>query len=140
MFHGSSAELESILPPCEAGLPADEVDARVARAVRIADRGDAVAAFYLLEVDARRLYDQWGYASTIHYAQEAHDMSRDRAYRLLQAARACERCPDLRRAFDDAEIGYSLVAKLAPVIGRGAESDACGSSAPSRWAVATSKR
>ncbi len=51
------------------GLTADEVCRRLARAARHEETGRRVLAFYLVEMDERRLYQATGHGSTAHYAE-----------------------------------------------------------------------
>ena len=51
------------------GLGAEEVRRRLAGAARREDTGQRVLAFYLVEMDARRLYQSTGHGSTAHYAE-----------------------------------------------------------------------
>ena len=63
MSHQTSLEMKK-------GLPAKEVDRRLVAGARAHRRIESVLSFYLQEVEERRLYLKYGFASTIDYARE----------------------------------------------------------------------
>ncbi len=103
------------LPPCEAGLPPDEILRRLRRLVEIGGRCDATVAFHLREVETQRLHDLYGHPDTRRFAEAMLGLSRHRTYRLLRAARACEKHPAVRAAFERGEISYGKVDELARI-------------------------
>ena len=96
-----SPELVEMRP----GLSAEEVQRRLAGAARREDTGLRVTAFYLVEMDARRLYQVTGHASTVHYAEKRLGFDRRRTAELLRVGR---KLLDLRLvdgAFCDGRLG-----------------------------------
>ncbi len=101
------------LPPCEAGLAPDEVLRRLRRLAEVSHRCDATLAYYLRDVEVRRLHDLYGHPDTRRFAEAMLDVGRDKTYRLLRAARACEKHPVVRDAFERGEISYGKVDEIA---------------------------
>ncbi len=105
------------IPTCESNLAPDEVRRLLRRLAHIAERCDSVTAFYLLEVDRRRLHDGFGHPDTPRFAEAELGFNRHKTYRLLRAARACERHPGLRQAFERGEVSYSKIDVIAGLVG-----------------------
>jgi hypothetical protein len=113
------------LPPCERGLAPDEVDRRLGIVARAHSECEAALAFWLFEVDRRRLSLGFGFRDTVQYAAERHGRAYGTTHRLLRAARACERSPLLRDAFERGDIAISKMDVVAPMLH--------GDSADERW-------
>ncbi len=112
-----TSRVEDTLLECESGLHPDEVLARLVRLARVGERRDAVIAFYLRDVDQRKLHDGFGYPTTVAFADAKLGCGKDKTYRLLRAAEACERHEALRRAYESGEIAYSKIDVIAPFLG-----------------------
>ena len=56
------------------GLPPSEVDRRLVAAARVHRRVESVLCFYLQEVENRRLYLKYGFASTVDYGRASAGM------------------------------------------------------------------
>ena len=72
------------------GLPIDEVHRRLRDANRATDLGHRMLAFYLHEMQERRLFQTSGHSSAVHYATTRLGMSRRRARELVAAGRMLE--------------------------------------------------
>jgi len=97
------------------GLGADEVHSRLRVALRLGETGQRILAFYLNEVDLRRLHPSWGCSSTAHYAEDRLGLDRRRTSELLAAARKLLTLPAIDRAFCEQQIGWSKVTELLKV-------------------------
>src|SRR5688572_10624482 len=86
------------------GLPAKEVRAQLKRARRLHDAGKQALAFYLFEMQTRRLYQETGHESAVHYAVARLGMKRRSARDLVVAGRngssPSSRSPTKRSARD----------------------------------------
>ena len=67
-----------------AGLSAEEVRRRIAGSARNEEAERRLLAFYLVEMDARRLYQETGHGSTVHYAEARHGLDRRRVAELVR--------------------------------------------------------
>lgn len=97
------------------GLPAEEVARRLARAGRREEVGQRVLAFYLVEMDERRLYQATGHGSTAHYAEARLDLDRRRTSELLRVGRVLLELTEVDRAFCAGRLGWGKVLVLARV-------------------------
>ncbi|MCI0587895.1 MAG: hypothetical protein L0323_13770, partial [Planctomycetes bacterium] len=61
--------------PLERNLSPEQVDARLRQAHRSRRTAERALAFYLKEVNDRRLFAAFGFASIRHYAREAADLT-----------------------------------------------------------------
>ncbi len=113
-----ASRVSDALLECESGLHPDEVLARLVRLARVGERCDATTAFYLLDVEQRRLHDGFGYPSTVAFADAKLNCGKDKTYRLIRAARACARHEALRLAYEGGEIAYSKIDVIAPFLSR----------------------
>ena len=94
---------------CRSGLPGIEVEKRFRSAAKTMQRSEAAAAFYLAEIDERRLWLELGYSSVIAYAAEASDIAAKKTYALLNIGRRLRELPVIRAAFDEGRIGWTKV-------------------------------
>ena len=99
-----------------AGLPVEDVQRNLVRT----DRGESLAvrikAFYLLEMDERRLYQESGHASTAHFAETILDLPKRRTTELLHIARKLQELRQLDRAFCNKRLSWSKLRLLARVV------------------------
>jgi hypothetical protein len=100
------------------GLPADEVGRRLRHASDELGCNKRKLAFYLFDMDERRLYQMSGHASTVHYAESQLDMSARRTRELLQVGASLQSLRLLDDAFRNGEISWSRVVMLLPVVQR----------------------
>lgn len=100
------------------GLAAGEVDDSLRRYRRFDDIGRRGLAFYLLDVEERRLHQHWGHGGTCAYAQARHDLSPRRTRELLAAGRALRELPLIDEAFCAEELNWTQVLLLNRVVVR----------------------
>jgi Holliday junction DNA helicase RuvB len=98
------------------GLSALEVQKRLVRCNRLDDISQRGLAFYLLEMEERRLHQQWGHSSTIGYAQAHLDLSPRRTRELLSVGRKLRALPAIEKAFCEQAIGWTKVLILMRVV------------------------
>ncbi|MGH9463721.1 MAG: HNH endonuclease signature motif containing protein [Vicinamibacteria bacterium] len=89
----------------ERGLTPSEVDRRLVAAARVHRRVESVLCFYLQEVENRRLYLQYGFASTVDYGRERLGFEERKTRSLVNMA---ERFEDLPRLEEASPRGHSL--------------------------------
>lgn len=97
------------------GLAVCEVHTRLELGLRTGDLGQRVLAFFLVEMDERRLHQATGHASTLFYAEDRLDLDRRRTAELLRVGRALLDLPEIDRAFCAQEIGWSKLLELVKV-------------------------
>lgn len=105
----ASAEVIEMHP----GLSADEVCRRLAGAARREESGQRVLAFYLVEMDARRLYQTTGHSSTADYGERRLGFDRRRTAELLRAGRKLLELREVDRAFCDGRLSWAKVLVVA---------------------------
>ena len=99
-----------------AGLGGDEVRRRLARAARHEETGRRVLAFYLVEMDARRLYQATGHGSTAYYAEARLGLDRRRVAELLRVGAKLLELREVDRALCEGRLGWAkvlIVARMA---------------------------
>jgi len=119
------------LPALERGLEPDEVDARLAAIALAVEQTDYARAFYLHEVESRRLYLGFGHKSTAIFAEARHGLAPDLTWRLLRAAAICDKSPAIRAAFERGDIPLYKMDALREVVGLGEDE---------QWAARASDR
>jgi len=115
---GLSGEAAAPAAPLEMrpGLGADEVRRRLARAARHEETGRRVLAFYLVEMDVRKLYQASGHGSTAHYAEARLGLDRRRVAELVRVGAKLLELRELDRAFCEGRLGWAkvlIVARMA---------------------------
>jgi Holliday junction DNA helicase RuvB len=95
------------------GLPGDEVGRRLAHAARREDLGGRVLAFYLVEMDTRRLYQTTGHGSTAYYAEKRLGLDRRRTAELLRVGRKLRELVETDRAFCAGRLCWTKVQVVA---------------------------
>ena len=98
-----------------AGLPVEELTRRLVLAMQVGEACQRALAFYLREMEARRLFQAVGYSSTVHFAINRVGLSKGRAQDLLRAGRRLEGLPELDAAFARGELCWSKVRLIARV-------------------------
>ncbi|HQY65532.1 MAG TPA: HNH endonuclease signature motif containing protein, partial [Polyangiaceae bacterium] len=99
-----------------AGLGGDEVRLRLARAARHEETGRRVLAFYLVEMEARRLYQATGHGSTAYYAETRLGLDRRRVAELLRVGAKLLELREVDRALCEGRLGWAkvlIVARMA---------------------------
>ncbi len=97
------------------GLSFEQMEQRIGVAYAAAGLRHRVVAFYLAEVDARKLYQLAGFQSTVRYAMTRFGMSRREARELLAAGRALQDLPLTDDAFAEGRLCWSKVRELIKV-------------------------
>ncbi|HET6202719.1 MAG TPA: HNH endonuclease signature motif containing protein [Planctomycetota bacterium] len=104
-----------MLIPLERHLSPEQVDARLRQAHRARRSAARALAFYLKEVNDRRLYEAFGYASILHYARDAAELTNRQTRELLRVAEALETLPLRARAYASAALPWSSVREICRV-------------------------
>jgi len=97
------------------GLEVAEVHALLAQGLQLRDSGNRILAFYLTEMDARRLHQASGHASTVHFAEEVLGLDRRRTGELLSVGRKLLTLPAIDDAFLRGELCWTKVVQLMRV-------------------------
>lgn len=98
-----------------AGLPCDELARRMALAARGGDVCHRALAFYVHDMEARRVHQELGYGSAAAFAHDRLDMSKGRARDLLLVGRKLHDLPRLDAAFARGQLSWSKVRRVARV-------------------------
>ncbi len=96
-------------PEMRPGLDGDEVRRRLARAARHEETSRRVLAFYLVEMDVRRLYQATGHGSTAHYAEARLGLDRRRVAELVRVGAKLLELREVDRAFCEGRLGWAKV-------------------------------
>jgi Holliday junction DNA helicase RuvB len=99
----------------EEGLAFADIEQRIGVAYTAAGLRHRVVAFYLQQVDARRLHQLAGFKSTPRYGMARFGMSRREARELLAAGKALQDLPLIDDAFAQGELCWSKVRELIKV-------------------------
>jgi hypothetical protein len=97
------------------GLPAKEVDRRLVALAHVHRRIESVLCFYLEEVERRRLYLKYGFASTVDYARERLGFEDRKTRSLLRMAERFEELPRLKKAFRLGDIPWTKAREVVKV-------------------------
>ena len=104
-----------MLVPLERNLSPEQVDARLRQAHRARRSAERALAFYLKEVNDRRLFQTFGFASIRHYAREAADLTGRQTRELLRVAEALETLPLLAGAYATGSLPWSSIREICRV-------------------------
>ena len=96
----------------ETGLNSMEVTRRYKKSVRDMRRNEISAAFYLAEVEKRRLWHEQGYSSVIHFAVETGGITEGKAYGLLRTGKGLLKHPVLGAAAVEGRIPWTKAREL----------------------------
>ena len=99
----------------EQGLPKDEVVRRLGIAARGGDVCHRALAFYLADMEQRRLHQAWGFSKAVDFATARLGLPRSSAYELLATGRRLEELPRLDEAFARGELSWSKVRRIARI-------------------------
>jgi hypothetical protein len=97
------------------GADAFDLDARLRRAMKLAQAFEAQLAPLLLEIASSRRYRALGFPNMDDYVRERLGMSPRKAQALLRLERAGAVCPDLRAAFRAGALSWVQAQALIPV-------------------------
>ncbi len=87
-----------------AGLPVPELERRLHQWNRATDLGHRALAFYLHDKHVRRVFQDTGHSSAVHYAGSRLGMSRRRARELVEAGRVLAELPKVDEAFAEGRL------------------------------------
>ncbi|HEU5393784.1 MAG TPA: hypothetical protein VFV36_03190, partial [Candidatus Methylomirabilis sp.] len=104
-----------MLVPLERNLSPEQVDARLRQAHRARRTAERALAFYLKEVNDRRLFEAFGFASIRHYAREAADLTGRQTRELLRVAEALEWLPLLAQAYASGSLPWSSIREICRI-------------------------
>lgn len=113
----ASATEEAALATVElrAGLALAEVHAHLQTGMALRASGNRVLAFYLCDMDARRLHQSSGHSSTAHYAEAHLGLEQRRARELIAVGRKLLELTEIDAAFCAGELGWSKLLALVRV-------------------------
>jgi hypothetical protein len=97
------------------GLPKEEVHRRALAARRIHARAQRAISFWLLEIDKRRLYREFGCSSVFQYAELHLELAPHTIAEYLRTAREMERLPLLAEACARGEISCAKLREISRV-------------------------
>jgi hypothetical protein len=97
------------------GLPAGEVDRRIARANRASDVGARTLAFYLVDLAERGAHQELGFHSVEQYAQMRYGIQPSTTREYLAVGRALEELPETDEALCQGHLLWSQARLIARV-------------------------
>ena len=97
------------------GLATHEVERRLVLAMRAGELCNRALAFYLAELQERRLYQALGFPDVVEFARKRLGMGRRRTYQLLATGRHLAELPRVDRAFARGELSWSKARCIARV-------------------------
>ena len=98
----------------EPGLKPMDVHGRLVLLARVDRRVESALCFYLLEVDERQLYIDYGHACTVDYALECLGFENRKTRTLLHLARRFKELPKMKASFGRGDIPSSALGKTDP--------------------------
>lgn len=98
------------------GLPVAVVREKLNIGLRMQDTGSRLLAFYLVEMEGRRLYQDTGHSSAVHYAECRLGMERRRSRELLAVGRKLLELPRMDEAFCRGDISWTQVVMMTRVV------------------------
>ncbi len=98
------------------GLPFEDLRSRLLQANRLSDINRRILAFYLHDMDRRRLYQMSGHANTAHWAAQQLDMNPPRTRDYVRVGHALLALPLLDDAFLSGRLSWSKVVLLLRVV------------------------
>ena len=99
----------------EPGLPVDQIESRLIDAARRHHLEERNIAYWLLELDRRRLYQARGFSSTGDYAMELVGIKPRKAQYLVFIASRLEKLPTIREAFDSGKLTWTKAREIVSV-------------------------
>lgn len=97
------------------GLPADEVHKRALGARKILGRAQRALCFWLVEIEKRKLFKNFGCSSVFHYAETCLELSPATIYEFLRTGRELEKLPLIAKACAKGDIAPSKVREISRV-------------------------
>ena len=102
----------------EPGLKPMDVHGRLVLLARVDRRVESALCFYLLEVDERQLYIDYGHACTVDYAREGLGFENRKTRTLLHLARRFKelpKMPKMKDSFSRGDIPYTKAREAVKV-------------------------
>jgi len=100
------------------GLSAREVADRLRHAADAIGYHKYVLAFYLADMDRRRLYQVTGHGSTVHFGEAQLEMDARRTREYVQVGRTLQQLTLIEEALALGDLSWSKVVALLPVVQR----------------------
>jgi len=100
------------------GLSAREVADRLRHAADAIGHHKYVLAFYLADMDHRRLYQVTGHGSTVHFGEAQLEMDARRTREYVQVGRTLQELALVEEALALGDLSWSKVVALLPVVQR----------------------
>lgn len=113
--HGHRGVLSECDLASETKLSAREVHERLVRLSRAHHRVASALAFYLLEVETRALFLEYGHASTVDYARECLGLEDRKTRALLRLAIRLQNLPKMKAAFSSGDMHYTKAREVVRV-------------------------
>jgi hypothetical protein len=110
--HHDRKDLHDHVPKIEYLLNSHEIDRRFRTALRVHHASENVLAFYLAEIDRRRLWKELGYSSAFHYAKTVTGFGDRKIRYLIHIGKKLEELRLLRRAFVDGRISWTKAREI----------------------------
>ena len=98
------------------GLTPEEVERRLLSVHRESDAGQRTLAFYLAEMDCRRIYQFGGYTSAAQFAEARLDMAKRTARELIRAGKELRDLPILDESFCEGRLSWTKVRLLLRIV------------------------
>lgn len=102
-------------PGLEAGLPIEEIEARLSAAAKRHHLEERNIAYWLLEIEERGLHKKRGFSSIGDYAMELIGIKPRKAQYLVFIASRLEKLPRIREAFDSGELSWTKAREITGV-------------------------
>ena len=99
----------------EPGLKPMDVHGRLVLLAHVDRRVESALCFYLLEVDERQLYIDYGHACTVDYARESLGFENRKTRTLLHLARRFKELPKMKQSFSRGDISYTKAREAVKV-------------------------
>ncbi len=97
------------------GLPVDQVVRKIHEGHRTKDVGNRVLAFFLNEMEERKLFHHLGFSSAFHFARTSLCLSKTKIYELLQVGRRLRELGEIDERFLNNELSWSQVRLIVRV-------------------------
>ncbi|MGV8125051.1 MAG: HNH endonuclease [Candidatus Xenobiia bacterium LiM19] len=97
------------------GLSADEVHKRALAARKLYGKAEKALTFWIVEMDDRRLYSDFGCSSIFQYATRYLSLAEHTIAELLRTGKALAQLPLLSEAFEKGQISSSHVREISRV-------------------------
>ncbi len=97
------------------GLSGQEVHRRALEARKLFGKAQKALAFWVIEIDARKIYREFGCSNIYHYATRHLSLGEHTIAELLRTGRALEKLPLLSQAYERGEISSTHIREITRV-------------------------